>query len=781
MQKMTQAEKTMLRYQYVLANTGAAAGDWARTSQSWANQLRLLAGGFQQLGGIVGGVLINAFKPFIQALNSVMGAVINFATVVSNALGAIFGWEYQVGGGVAQDLEIGAGAAGQIEDATGGAADNAKKLKSYLLGIDELNVIDPNNDKSESGAGGGGVGGSGTPSDGKWVEGESLWEKYTSGIESLYELGEYISDALTSALNKIDWDSVYESARNFGTGLADFLNGLISPELFGATGKTIANSLNTAIYAALSFGTTFDWTDLGTSIATGINEFFENFDFESLATTLNTWVDGIGDTIITALKGIDKKKVLNGISGFLSNLEIDTVAVIIGALTIKKIGKIAIGKALDKAIGESISLWILSKVKSLGLMIKGGISSAITWAISHVNFSGIAASLGNALSVINPGMIGQLFISFEQMTKGTWLDTETWSGLPKTLNDSVNAVIDTLGEALSTGATKVGESIRTWFDDSVKPWFSKEKWSELFNNIYTSLQEKWTSIITWWNESAISVWFNENVIPWFTLEKWSELYNNIYTSLQAKWQELVDWWNDGGIKKWWDNNVAPWFTKKKWLDLYETIKSSIKTKWEETVKWWKENIMSWWNDHVAPWFTIERWKELGEHMKEGIFNGFKGIANKVVDVMNDVIGGVENGVNTAIDAINSLINKINSSLLGKFVQIGTIGNVSFGRIPTFAEGGYPQMGELFIARESGPEFVGSIGNRTSVANNDQIVDGIASGVAMAMMSQNTLLAEQNRLLMEILNKDTSVVLDGREVNAGLDARRARSGFSFEGW
>ena len=134
MQKMTQAEKTMLRYQYVLANTGAASGDFLRTINSWHNQIVLLAGGFQQLGSIVGGVLINAFKPFIQALNSVMGAVINFAQVVSDALGAIFGWEYQTGGGVAQDLEMGAGAAQDIEDATGGAADNAKKLNKYIAG-----------------------------------------------------------------------------------------------------------------------------------------------------------------------------------------------------------------------------------------------------------------------------------------------------------------------------------------------------------------------------------------------------------------------------------------------------------------------------------------------------------------------------------------------------------------------------------------------------------------------------------------------------------------------
>ena len=88
------------------------------------------------------------------------------------------------------------------------------------------------------------------------------------------------------------------------------------------------------------------------------------------------------------------------------------------------------------------------------------------------------------------------------------------------------------------------------------------------------------------------------------------------------------------------------------------------------------------------------------------------------------------------------------------------------------------MGELFVAREAGPEFVGSIGSRSAVANNDQIVEGIASGVAAAMVTQNELLSEQNQLLLEILNKDTSIQLDGRELVAGIDQRRARNGYSF---
>lgn len=73
-----------------------------------------------------------------------------------------------------------------------------------------------------------------------------------------------------------------------------------------------------------------------------------------------------------------------------------------------------------------------------------------------------------------------------------------------------------------------------------------------------------------------------------------------------------------------------------------------------------------------------------------------------------------------------------------------------------ASGGFLNQGDVFIAREAGPEMVGQIGNRTAVANNDQIVQGIASGVAQAQSSQNALLREQNALLRDILNKGTNI-------------------------
>lgn len=74
----------------------------------------------------------------------------------------------------------------------------------------------------------------------------------------------------------------------------------------------------------------------------------------------------------------------------------------------------------------------------------------------------------------------------------------------------------------------------------------------------------------------------------------------------------------------------------------------------------------------------------------------------------------------------------------------------------YATGGFPDVGEMFIARENGAEMVGRMGNKNAVANNEQIVEGIARGVASANSQQNALLREQNELLRALLEKDTGI-------------------------
>jgi hypothetical protein len=85
-------------------------------------------------------------------------------------------------------------------------------------------------------------------------------------------------------------------------------------------------------------------------------------------------------------------------------------------------------------------------------------------------------------------------------------------------------------------------------------------------------------------------------------------------------------------------------------------------------------------------------------------------------------------------------------------NVNLFGNGVTTTISKYAAGGFPDTGQLFIANEAGPEMVGRIGNKTGVANKDQITTGIAQAVSGAMMPEVALLQEQNRLLTAILAK-----------------------------
>jgi hypothetical protein len=198
------------------------------------------------------------------------------------------------------------------------------------------------------------------------------------------------------------------------------------------------------------------------------------------------------------------------------------------------------------------------------------------------------------------------------------------------------------------------------------------------------------------------------------------------------------------LTEWYSSYITPWFTAQKWSELYSTIKDALKKTWDETVGAWKTDISNWWDREVSPWFTLEKWKSIMAKIPgaftttfQNAIDGARAMLNKFIDWFNDKMkfrwDNVEIAGKTVIEG-------------GSF-QLFKIPN-----IPAFASGGYPTTGEMFLARESGPELVGRIGNRTAVANNDQITDGIATAVTVANAEQNQLLREQNQLLRAILDK-----------------------------
>ena len=874
-QSMSQAEKTMLRYQYVLANTGAAQGDFARTADTWANQVRILKQNFEQLAAVIGGTLINALKPLVKALNSVMSRLISFAKTVSNSLGKIFGWTYEEGsGGFANDFASAEDSAGGIEDSLGGAAKAAKKMRSYLLGIDELNVIEPADDSnsgSSSGTGLGNLGAGGAGGNGGgWKKTDSIFKAYESDLDSLWKLGDYISQSLSRMMESIDWNSIYEKARSFGKGLADFLNGLISPRLFGNVGRTIANSLNTAIYASLSFAENFEWDELGESLAWGINDFFTNFDFKSLAKSLNTWVDGIKETIKTFLRTVNWSDVFKGIGDFLGEIEIDTVAVVVGYLSIKKIIKAGIAttalKGIGKKLAEKISLSIASALSfnGIGKWLARTFSSSTLIQTITTTMAETGASLPRVLAqliltpiktfftVTVPGAIKGAFANFASWiphiailaaigkviseikeAMSSLFDTSDWS-IGEWISNTFSTAFNTLSHGFSTGEiwSWIEEDLKglkvslelwwqdtwlsdqlfnfgQWYNEKVAPWFTVEKWTEMFTSVTISAFTMWNEFTTWWQESALYQWWVNDVQPWFAAEKWRELFSVIRSSLSQTWTQLVNWWQNTAMYRWWNDNVAPWFTKEKWVGVYETIMKALEDVWGRLVNWWQNTaIYRWWNDNVKPWFKKETWISLLNVIKTSLEDVWKRLVDwwnntAIVRWWNDNVKpwftkenwsftgikeGLSSAFNAAIDAMkgiwNTFANWLNEKLHLKFDGF-TLPNgdtiaafdIQLGKIPTFASGGFPDVGDIFIANEMGPELVGTIGGRPAVASGNEIT-GIRDAVYDSGETQAQLLSTAIELLQIIANKDFDVQLDGRSLVEAYDARKSRNGYSF---
>lgn len=776
---MSAAEKMWLRYQYVMANSQQVMGDFARTSDSWHNQLVLLSGAFQSLGSIVGGSLINAFKPFIRALNSVMLKVIQFAEVVSNALGAIFGWKYESGGGISDDFSDAADSADDLAGSTGDAAKNTKKMADNLQSFDHLNVISSSNASGGSGGGGGGAaGGAGTAaSGGQWVETDSLLEKYTSSIDSLYKLGEYIGDVLTKTLKGIDWDKIYKGADQFGIGLANFLNGLISPELFEAVGETVAGALNTALHFLDSFGETFEWTEFGNSIAAGINGFFNTFDFLLLADTLNTWVDGLEAALIAAVKNISWQKIFDSAGVLLDKLELDTIAVMIGGffLTRKSEARKKIIRTLsDALIGLPISLFNLKFILAscAGFDIGNApitvIGNAIIDAVDNFILEHFGESVGNA--------IGESLLLLVSAGVGA-----AWGGpIGAAIGAAIGVALDTFivkGEWVTKFWKKLGETLFNWDQASVMWDYTKQVLERAFNadnfvefgaNIVLGIISGISTGITWLLEPIADL-FNFivtgicNIFGIHSPAKNMEPYGqNILRGIIEGFKSSFGEWTES-LSEWYNSYIAPWFTQQRWVELYSTMKTSMKSVWDETVGQWSQDINSWWTSNVTPWFTAEKWKTA----MSGVKTGFEDAFNAAFDAVKQIWNRFATWLNSKLDFDIEPINIAGVEVFGG-------AKINLGHIPTFSTGGFPEDG-LFMANHN--ELVGRFSNgQTAVANNEQITQGIAIGVQSANTELLRELKRNNDLLEQLLAKpviDKGDVVDAWK--AGAKSYRKQTG------
>lgn len=762
---MSQAEKTMLRYQYVMANADVAMGDFARTSNTWANQVRMLQENLKQLGTTLGKAFINLLKPLVRTLNSALLAVNKFVENVVNALGKIFGWEMEITNGtIAEDLDGAAGGAYDTADGLGNAAKNAKELNKQLQGFDELNVITTNDGSSgKRGSGSGSGDGAGSGSTDNSISLKSTKGLFESSIKDMEGLGEYIGDAIASQLESINWDSVYQSAKDFGTGLASFLNGLISPRLFYAVGNTIARSLNTSIYSALSFAETFDWSNFGTSLASGVNGFFENFDFKSLAKTLNKWVDGLETTVVSFVKNVKWSEVISGALDFANGIEIDTLAFMIGAFAWFHGGKKLVASALANMFKVS---YTSAGTLSVGIGVKIAIL-AITFKCGFDIGKKIAEFIGEMTGDIDLKDAAINFTwsdFFSSFTDGSWKGAlvlqfkDAMEGL-KVLAKVGFIPFETAWKSVCAWFASTG--LPDFFDKKIAPKFTKEYWSKKVNGMYTGMKGKFSEFSTWLSGTGLPNFFNNVVAPKFTKEYWQTKSHGMYSGLKSKFNEFSAWFSGTGLPDFFENKVKPKFTKEYWENKVNGMYSGLKSKFNEFVTWFSgTGLPDFFTYKVAPKFTTEYWS----NKVKGMYSGLKSKWDEFTDWWNNTgfkdwwdkhvtnafskdnwnFSGIKDGLKTAWDNAVAEIKRIwngfaewfNKNMTFQIPEAEVFGKkfggqtITLGKVPKFSTGGFPEDG-LFMANHG--ELLGRFSNgRTAVANNAQITAGIREAAYLGM-------------------------------------------------
>lgn len=728
---MDASSKAMLRYQYILQATGDMQGDFARTSGSWANQVRLLREQWTVFLNVVGSGLITVLSPLLQMLNALLAAVIRFARVIGAALVNIFGLKVQ---NVSDQLNAVTSASEGASDGIGGVGDAAKtagknagkankELKKMLAEYDELKVIQKDTPSSagSGGAGGGGGGGAGIGDFAIPEAGSSMLDDLKdmfSDIDNMFDLGKLIGEKITDSLNSIDWDAIQTKFNKFCKGIAEFLNGLISPELFSAVGHTIAQALNTAIGGALTFANTFDWTDFGNSLAAGVNTFFKEFDFKQLANAIDAWVQGLYNALKTFIENVKWDQVLQGIWDFLTELDLKTVEIIIAAITIKKVGKWILTSLLPGLITAVTGLLTSAFTTAFQILITGG--SLRAGVLSF--FEGIFGA-GSVIAKIATALSGiALVISGLVLAVKNWFDMwENGWDLLSTIFEAIGIALIAIGAIILGAPALVAgvvaaivfavsqiaiivhdnwDSIKAWAKGVAKWWntnvikpvvkFFTNMWkkiTKLFKSAVTTVENSWKKVSKWFEKSVtkpiakffgdawdkiqdiwkgVSNWFDTHVAkPVAKIFKWvGQVMKTVWITIKAIWIVISKWFND--------HVVTP--IKNKWKQMTDDLKSKVTAFKTFAINVWKA-VKSWFNEHlVAPLKTkwnsltdilknklssfktkaINVWKAVKSWFNEHLVDPLKTKWSNMVASMKTKIASVKTKVQTVVKGIKSL-------------------------------------------------------------------------------------------------------------------------------
>lgn len=788
--KMTEQEKVMLRYQFVMAQLSDASGDFARTSDSWANQVRVLTLRFESLKATIGQGLINAFTPVIQVINTIIAKLQVLAGYFKAFTAALFG--DATGGGnpvtdAADAMSDAAGSSGAVAGNMSDAAKSAKEMNKQLAGFDELNNL-----SSSRGSGGSGSGGAGgdIPDFGS-MSGELFGdvtvnpeiEAAAQRIRDILNDLRAAADPTVEALKRL-WDEGLSQLGNFAwTGLKDFWDYFLKPLGSWALGEGFPRFID----ITNSFLTTINWTAINEAlrnlwsalepfaqaVGEGLLDFYE--DMAALgADFINVVVPGGIDSLATAIGKIDPEtaRAIGYGIGAIATAMLAFKGLNTAVSIIKSFVAFLTGNKLVTGIKAIASAIAGSKLVEMFKLVAGGAKTmGEAFALCFPKLAAFVSAIGTALGAIGSFVTAGAAAGATAVAIGAAIVAAVVAAVAAIIlnwDKIVQFFTETIPAWWTGTVVPFFEGIPAWFAgvwDTVSSYFI-EKWNgliEWFKGVPTSISRIINDIIKWFDGlpykigyaigyaiGTITDWVN-NMITTVTEEVpkiidsvvnfFVELPGKIYAAIITFKDNVVQWatetWNTFSEKVTEIiGNIVAFFTELPGK-IYDEI-----IKFKDTIAQWATDAVGWVGTEVPKilnsiidWFNKlpGRMLDIGKNLLKGVWNGILSMGDWLKQKINDFFGGIGDGIADA-------------------VGIGQGTSVDITPVQKFATGGFPNRGQLFIANESGPEMVGRIGGRSAVANKDQITDGIATAVYTANAEQNRLLREQNDLLRAILAK-----------------------------
>lgn len=722
---MTQAEKAELRYYAIMTQVTTAQGDMARTLEAPANQLRILQAQLTQAARAIGNI-------FIPALNAILPyaiAVVQVIRKIADALANLAGFKLtDVDYSGVNSAAVGAGSlADNLDDAAGAA----KKLKQYTAGFDELNVFAPNTG-SGSGAGAGGAG----------------------GFDFDLPTYDFLGDAVQTRIDEIQ-KMIENTLAEITTIVSGFM--LAVGAILVVTGANIPLGVGLMAAGAVGLAATvgLNWTAMSSELAstlaliTGVVGGFllalgAIMAFSGANLPLGIALMALGGASLVSAAVINWHNSDRHLTDALTTL----TGVLAGA-------SLAVGAMLaftGVATGLGIALMAVGAVTlvSAAALNWNSIPDALASPLSRVGLlvSGATLALGAILAFSGSMPLGIALMAVGA-TSLVSVMALNWNGLSDEIQNVI-AIITTvvsvaflaIGAALAFSGANIPLGLALLAAGAVTMGTAiMPNWNDLSDNV----QQKISMITTVVGGALLAVGailaLSGVALP-IGLGLMAAGALSLGAVATLNWNFVVN-----SIKK--VVSVITGILSGALIVLGVLLCLS-----GAGVGLGLAVLAAGLSLSYAAWTLDDN--PITRFVRQ-MANSIIGLVNGVVDAINDMFHIKFNGL----------------SVMGiTLIPAFDIRLVDIPHIPFFEDGGFPNEGQLFIAREAGAEMVGAMGRRTAVANNDQIVEGISAGVSVA---NDGVIAAIYALLNVVEEKDMSVVIGDNEIGHSYDRYKEKRG------